>query len=89
MHAQKPNHSDRKGNQLSYNIQRQSRSAGKEGGAWGGRETPPLKKRFLSLPKNELQKMRKEKACSVPHKRYHPAPEKSVIVQNAHTCYNR
>lgn len=69
MHAQKPNHSDCKGNQLAYNIQRQSRSAGKEG-AWGGRETPPLKKRFLSLPKNELQKINNKPSCT---RNKHPA----------------
>ena len=36
-------------------------SAGKEGGAWGGRETTPLKKRCLYLPKKHITENNKEK----------------------------
>ena len=49
--TQNQNRNDSKENNPICKPQRQSSSAGREGGDWGGRETTPLKKRFLSLPR--------------------------------------
>ena len=54
--------SERQRNSAACKTPRRTPSAGREGGGWGGRETTPLKKRCLSLPKNKLQRIPKKKA---------------------------